>query len=146
MYKHILVATDCSPLAERGVRSAIELAAFHRATLTGLLVVPDYTTHEFAESVLVTGQRPEALRQQLAEAGRARLDRSLEAVPGSQSIERVVAVGDSPAQEIVDCAERRSCDLIVMTSHGRAALSSALLGSQTIRVLALSEIPVLVAR
>lgn len=146
MYRHILVATDCSPLAERGVRTAVELAAFHGATLTALLVVPDYTTHEFAESVFVGGTRPESLRKQLAQAGRLRLDRSLEAIGSDKPIERLVAVSDSPAQEIVDHAQRGKCDLIVMTSHGRTALTSAFLGSQTVRVLALSQTPVLVVR
>jgi nucleotide-binding universal stress UspA family protein len=38
------------------------------------------------------------------------------------------------------------CDLIVMASHGRRGVSALLLGSETVKVLTHSTIPVLVYR
>jgi nucleotide-binding universal stress UspA family protein len=146
---HVQAHPRCHRLLAPGrprVRAAVELAAFHGAALTALLVVPDYTTHEFAESVLISGTRPEALRKQLAKAGRVRLDRSLETISSDRPIERLVAVSDSPAEAIVERAKCGQCDLIVMTAHGRTALASAFLGSQTVRALALSQTPVLVVK
>lgn len=53
---------------------------------------------------------------------------------------------DHPYQAIIDTAKRRSCDLIVMASHGRRGVSAVVLGSETVKVLTQSTIPVLVFR
>src|SRR5262249_27541748 len=53
---------------------------------------------------------------------------------------------DHPYQAIVEAATNEHCDLIVMASHGRGGLSSIVLGSQTVKVLTHSTIPVLVCR
>jgi nucleotide-binding universal stress UspA family protein len=57
-----------------------------------------------------------------------------------------VVVGDHPHQEIIEHAEKNGNDLIMMASHGRRALQSLLLGSETIKVLTHCKIPVLVVR
>jgi nucleotide-binding universal stress UspA family protein len=49
-------------------------------------------------------------------------------------------------QAIIDAATARRCDLIVMASHGRRGVSAIVLGSETVKVLARSKIPVLVYR
>ena len=49
-------------------------------------------------------------------------------------------------QAIIDAADARKCDLIVMASHGRRGVSAVVLGSQTVKVLTHSKIPVLVYR
>ncbi len=51
-----------------------------------------------------------------------------------------------PYVAIIDAARRESCDLIVVAAHGRRGLADLLLGSVTAKVLAHSEIPVLVYR
>jgi nucleotide-binding universal stress UspA family protein len=58
----------------------------------------------------------------------------------------VVVVGDHPYEEIIKSAEARKCDLIMMASHGRRGLDAVLLGSETVKVLTHSRIPVLVVR
>jgi nucleotide-binding universal stress UspA family protein len=49
-------------------------------------------------------------------------------------------------QAIIDAASARGCDLIVMASHGRRGVSAVVLGSETVKVLTHSKIPVLVYR
>jgi nucleotide-binding universal stress UspA family protein len=49
-------------------------------------------------------------------------------------------------QAIIDAASARKCDLIVMASHGRRGISAVVLGSETVKVLTHSKIPVLVYR
>ena len=49
-------------------------------------------------------------------------------------------------QAIIDAAAARKCDLIVMASHGRRGVSAVVLGSETVKVLTHSKIPVLVYR
>jgi len=51
-----------------------------------------------------------------------------------------------PDDIILQAAEAEQCDLIVMASHGRRGVTSLLLGSETQKVLARSNRPVLVVR
>jgi nucleotide-binding universal stress UspA family protein len=51
-----------------------------------------------------------------------------------------------PYVAILETARKEGCDLIVMASHGRRGLTELLLGSETVKVLTHSEIPVLVYR
>ena len=54
--------------------------------------------------------------------------------------------GDIPYRRILKQAKRLNCDLLMMASHGRKGVSGALLASETAKVLAHSEIPVLIVR
>jgi nucleotide-binding universal stress UspA family protein len=47
---------------------------------------------------------------------------------------------------IIDAAAQRSCDLIVMASHGRCGVSAIVLGSETVKALTSSAVPVPVLR
>jgi nucleotide-binding universal stress UspA family protein len=49
-------------------------------------------------------------------------------------------------QSIIEAAEARRCDVIVMASHGRPGVSAVVLGSETVKVLTHSKIPVLAYR
>jgi nucleotide-binding universal stress UspA family protein len=60
--------------------------------------------------------------------------------------EPLIVVGDHPYEEIIKNAEERKCDLIMMASHGRRGLDAVLLGSETVKVLTHTKIPVLVVR
>jgi len=51
---------------------------------------------------------------------------------------------DQPYEAIIKTAKDKNCDAIVMASHGRSGISAVLLGSVTNKVLAHTDIPVLV--
>jgi nucleotide-binding universal stress UspA family protein len=53
---------------------------------------------------------------------------------------------EHPYRAIVDAASNNGCDLITMASHGRRGMSAVVLGSETVKVLTHSSIPVLVYR
>jgi hypothetical protein len=53
---------------------------------------------------------------------------------------------EHPYEGIIDTAKTAGCDLIFMASHGRRGASALLLGSETVKVLTHSKIPVLVSR
>lgn len=53
---------------------------------------------------------------------------------------------DAPYEVIVDVADKRGCDLIAMSSHGRRGIAAVVLGSETVKVLTHSKVPVLVYR
>jgi nucleotide-binding universal stress UspA family protein len=56
-----------------------------------------------------------------------------------------IGVGD-PAKIIMDYANEKTADEIVMGSHGRGALSGALLGSVAQKVVHLSSLPVVLVK
>jgi nucleotide-binding universal stress UspA family protein len=56
-----------------------------------------------------------------------------------------IGVGD-PAKIIMDYAKERKADEIVMGSHGRGALSGAVLGSVAQKVVHLSSVPVVLVK
>ena len=60
--------------------------------------------------------------------------------------ETVRVEGNQPYKSIIDTAKSKSCDLIVMASHGRGGVSAVVLGSETLKVLTHSKVPVQVYR
>ena len=62
------------------------------------------------------------------------------------SCETIQVESGQPHQAILAAAEDKGCDLIAMASHGRRGMSAILLGSETVKVLTHSKIPVLVFR
>jgi nucleotide-binding universal stress UspA family protein len=51
-----------------------------------------------------------------------------------------------PASGILQAAQERGVDLIVMSSHGRSGLARLLLGSEANEVVSKSTVPVLICR
>jgi nucleotide-binding universal stress UspA family protein len=145
MYKHILIATDGSSLSSRGVEHGVELAKALQAEVTLLTVSERFhvfsmeaeqleeTRASFKEHI-----RQEALRT-LSEAYRI-------AEAAGITATQIHLEDDQPYEAIIRTAEGRGCDLIVMASHGRGGVSALLLGSETMKVLTHSKIPVLVVR
>src|SRR5262249_30270696 len=65
--------------------------------------------------------------------------------PPGLNVEHLLAEGD-PAREINRIAGERSCDLIVMGTHGRTGLSRLLMGSIAEQVIRLAPCPALVCK
>lgn len=148
MYRHILIATDGSDLADKGVQHGLALALQLQARATVLTVSEPISTG-FDDALgwsAVATSLPD-FQKAREEAARKVLD-GVTAHAQSAGIDpQLLHVADRYAAEaIVDTAEREGCDLIVMASHGRRALGRLLLGSQTSEVLARCGVPVLVIR
>lgn len=150
MYKHILLSTDGSEVAQKGIDQGLSLAKALGAKVTIITVTEQLHTYAglaggvgwipaHDEMVEYEAGRKEAADRVLAEAKAAADRLGVEAetlhVPDAQ-----------PAEAILAAAKGRGCTLIAMSSHGRRGLDHLLLGSQTSEVLAHSPIPVLVIR
>ncbi|MFD1326699.1 universal stress protein [Mycoplana ramosa] len=148
MYRHILIATDGSDLARKGLEHGLSLARPLGAKCTVLSV-------------------SEPLRPEMASAARmggiddpvSRYDQQIDAIMKERfafiqqrasehgvAVELTHEIDSSPAEAIVRFAKLKGCDLIVMSSHGRRGLQKVLLGSQTAEVLVNTTVPVLVIR
>lgn len=149
MYKHILIATDGSELAGRGVDTGLKLAQALHATAT--LV----TVSEPWQDVVAGDPSAMALSIELRDGQRkaraAAAEQVLAAAQASAAAAGVVLATvyipeRQPADAILETAQECGADLIVMTSHGRTGLRRLLLGSQTQAVLNGGTLPVLVVR
>jgi nucleotide-binding universal stress UspA family protein len=146
MYKHILVSTDGSELARKGVDQALALARSLGAKVTLVTVterLPVYAGFDGGLTAMAyddyTASQRGAAEQVLATAREA-------AAGSGDTVETVLVENALPAEAIITTARARGCDLIVMASHGRRGIGRLVLGSVTAEVLTHSDVPVLVVR
>jgi len=145
MFKHILIPTDGSDLSRKAVLYGVQLAKSCGAKVTSITVTDPYRAATM-DAVLIPIDE-----QDYEEASRQMSERAMEQVKMAADAagikcETVREVHDQPYRAIIDAAHALGCDLIVMASHGRRGLSALLLGSETVKVLTHSTIPVLVYR
>jgi len=140
MYTHILIPTDGSELAGKGVQHGVALAKLIGAKITILTVLPPD---------MITADR------EVDEIRKASKQKHAEEVLGTVATqtqtagvacETIQVEHEHPYQAIINTADSKGCDLIVMASHGRRGISAIVLGSETVKVLTHCKIPVLVYR
>ena len=136
MYRHILIPTDGSELAERAVTHGLSLAKFVGAKVTGIIV-----EERPAAWLLAAGVAFAEFTEQLKEYYASALDSMANAAKQAG-----VPCDVQPYEAIIATATDRGCDLIVMASHGRSGLSAVVLGSVTNKVLTHTKTPVLVVQ
>ena len=137
MYDTILVPTDGSEQAERGIEQGLDLATQYGATVVCLYVVderrhgrPPALGSVEAEHEKVEDEATEMLAEIKARAEDLGLEMECECCRGL------------PWEEIIGQAERHDADLIVMGRRGMTNDRATPLGSVTERVMRLTEIPV----
>jgi nucleotide-binding universal stress UspA family protein len=141
MYKHILIPTDGSDLSEKAIEHGIALAKVLGARVTALTVLEPFHVSAFEPSMV------EQYKKHVAAAATKHLDVARNAASASHvSCEVVRVEHERPHQAIIDTATEQGCDVIVMASHGRRGLSAIVLGSETVKVLTHTTIPVIVVR
>lgn len=145
MHSHILVPTDGSELSDEAVQYGITLAKAANARVTGVTVSPPF--HAFSTDPEMIEETVETYRKRMNTVAAQRLDKVSDAAKAAGvNCEVVHAEHEHPYKAIIDIANARACDLIVMASHGRRGISAIVLGSETVKVLTHSTIPVLVHR
>ncbi|MFD1647362.1 universal stress protein [Haloarchaeobius litoreus] len=136
MYDDILFPTDGSDPSKEAFEYAVDLAATYGARLHVL-----YVADTNRDSVTtIGGEVVDAL-----ETEGERVVADVEERAREHGVEAVTEVlqGD-PSTTILDYADDRGIDCIVMATRGRSGLKGLLLGSVTDRVVRQSSMPVLV--
>jgi nucleotide-binding universal stress UspA family protein len=148
MYKHILIATDGSELAGKGVEHGLALAKPLGAKVTVLTVTEPLPVEAVEDAKRESVRDPLGGYEHQMDQYVATLMKGVKATASGLgvAIEINRETDRSPAEAIVRSARLNGCDLIVMASHGRRGINKLILGSQTSEVLALTTIPVLVVR
>jgi len=145
MYKHMLIATDGSELAHKAMAQGFALAKTLGSQVTVVTVTEPWTA-------VVPGEMGMAFPINEYEKGASDNAANIlaaakkEADAAGVAAETVHMSDQYPADGIIAVAKEKSCDLIVMASHGRRGLSRLLIGSQANQVVIHSEVPVLIVR
>jgi nucleotide-binding universal stress UspA family protein len=141
--RNLLVAVDGSPISDRVLSAARDLAATHGARTIVLYVIPSaIPTHLLAQG----DQENEGLRlsSRDLEQERVRWTRRLtKAGFDADTVTAEVAFGEA-GQETLAAADRRGADLIIVGRSGAGRIRRTLLGSVTREILHDSTRPVLV--
>ena len=138
----ILLPVDGSEVSLKAVRFAIDLIQKGLQADVVLANVQDPVS--LYEMVMAPDPRvlesvSEGAGNYLLEGGQALLNQA------GVVHECEVASGD-PGHTIIDIVERYGCDMVVMGSHGKGSLRSALLGSVSQAVLHAAKVPVTIVK
>ena len=145
MFKKILVPTDGTPLSDKVIAAAIEFARINPgSSIFGVSVIVPIPYSPFEG---LAGGNVKAHEKYMDDHANRYVELLKAAVDAAGiPCEVLVTKAPSPASEIVRVAQAYQCDCIFMASHGRKGLNRLFLGSETQKVLAQAEVPVLVYR
>jgi nucleotide-binding universal stress UspA family protein len=147
MYKHILIPTDGSEVAEKAVTAGIDFAREAGARVTLFTAVPEYEPP--SESDIMARHivsMAEHARESEKLANGVLAHAADQARAARLHFDTAYVQSNQPWQAIIDAAKRYGCDAIFMASHGRKGLAAVWHGSQTREVLTHSTLPTLVYR
>jgi nucleotide-binding universal stress UspA family protein len=164
--KKILYATDLSANAYYAFAYAVSLADLYNASITFIHVlseIPDLLD----KSIIgyISEERWEEIKSQNVEEAREAIIGKRRDHPairdalhhfsenvkdgregGGVVTDDIIVVRGNPVAEILKYSEEKSCDMIVMGTHGQGTLADAMIGSTARRVVRRSPKPVLVVR
>ncbi|CEG09819.1 Universal stress protein F [Afipia felis] len=145
MYTHILIPTDGSELAQRGVDHGLSLA---KALGSNVTIITASAPFPLPVSRISWGIKHDDIDRYAANCRTEAEDllAKIKATATKMGISATTTyVPDtSPATAILETAKQATCNLIVMASHGRRGVERLLLGSQAAEVVSNSPIPVLI--
>ena len=140
MFKKILLGVDGSEHALHAAKTAADLARNMNSEILRVVVafeaVPPYLGEPNLQSAI-------SARMKEAETILAEALKTIGEIPGEIHTE---ILEGPPAEAILDVADTRKSDLIVMGSRGLGRLAGALLGSQSQKVVRHATCPVLIVR
>ena len=145
MFRHVLVATDGSRLSETAALSAVQLAKSLSASLTAVTASTPF--HVVAiDAAMLTDTEEVYMKHCTQQAEKYLRVIKTAALSAGVNFEGIHVFHDHPYAAIIETANSKGCDVICMASHGRRGVTALVLGSETMKVLTHSKIPVVVWR
>ncbi len=148
MISKILVPTDGSETALCAVEYAVGLAKQTHASIVLVSVIDKSSlVAQAVPAETVPAHLIEPVEEYLTNAAKVYLEQARKLCKkNGVKASKVIRAG-RPVEEIIDEAEKSNADLIVIGSHGRSAIASAVLGSITFGIIHKdTKFPVLVVR
>ncbi|MBN8547946.1 MAG: universal stress protein [Deltaproteobacteria bacterium] len=144
-FKNVLVTTDFSDFSVEAFRVVLKQVSHEDGKITLLSVVSDWVVPPSMFEEIPLPERIDEYRKEILDSATERIGKLAAQHFAGRKIEtKVILSIRSAAQEICDYARAQNCDVIIMASHGKGAVASAILGSVTQKVLGHAPCPVLV--
>ena len=145
MFKHVLIPTDGSPVGTKAVKEGVDLARALNARVTILTVVRPFHVYGLgADAVAEPESEHRRHEDEEHDLEDTRLAQEAVEAAGVEAV-HVTAEDDHLSHAVIQAARSHGCDLVVMPAHDRIGLlGRSHVDSETVRLLAESELPVLV--
>ena len=141
--RRILIPLDGSALAECALISALHLA---KAFDAEMLLFRVWESSAYLQNGLAAGTAAVALDEALCAVVEEYLtEKTREARSQGVRVRWETQLGMA-AENILDVAQKRAANLVVMSTHGRSGVGRWIMGSVADRVLRASQVPVLLIR
>jgi nucleotide-binding universal stress UspA family protein len=150
MFRNILMAADGSEASIQAAREAIEIARAFNARVTVVTVTVPWVAlfaREMAvvvPDVVVPQTEYDARRATVAESILHNVAQDVRSA--GLAVKAIHRSHSQPYVAILDVAAMEHCDLIVVGCHAHAGITGSLPGSESMKLVAESKIPVLVCR
>lgn len=145
MYKNILLPLDGSPLSEKAIPYAAEMARKFEAKIHLLrcMMLPEATVvgmdvtlpQQYADFQGIEKEHIEKYLERLAQTPELK-----------GLVEHVKVPFGAPGEAILEYCDVEQCDLIVMSSHGRSGFSRFVYGSVAEKVMHHATCPILIIK
>jgi nucleotide-binding universal stress UspA family protein len=147
MFKKILVPVDGSELSARAAKTAIAIAKEQGASVLFVHATKPFL-YPYAAEYPVYDTVSEKLYNERATQFAKSVFAEVKAVAAREAVnaESLAESAEHPDEFILRTVAEKNCDLIVIATHGRGAVSRLFMGSVTMRLLPRSPVPVLVYR
>ncbi len=139
MFRNILIAYDGSEHSQRAAVLAGDLGRQQTNAELWLVCVVEPTPRELGSPFI------DQLIVERTQLGESMMAEAKHLIGEGLTVHEELLFG-TPAESIIDVAETRNCDLIVMGTRGLGALTGLLLGSQIQKVISLAKCPVLAVK
>jgi len=148
MYKNILIATDGSDVAERGVKHGLELAKSIGAKATIVTVTEMWDPRRMAADAWRQNYNAVQEYDNAAAVAAKHILDAASAIASGLGVQAEVrhVANEHPADGIIKTATSGNFDLVVIASHGRRGINRLLLGSVAMEVVSQSTVPTLIVR
>ena len=150
MFERIVVPLDGTPLARRALPYAVEIGKQFRSEMllvrvvkSAPLVLSGFDGPAAVEIIAEAAQRAD--RRNLSKASRY-LDAARRSLEAQGLKVGTYTVLGAPGEEILKLCKEKKASLVVMTTHGRAGLRRAWIGSVADEIVRSSVVPVMVIR
>lgn len=148
MISKILIPTDGSKAAQKAAMYAVDLAKQLKASVIVLSVIDKRSfTGQTVPAGKTSRHVTEPIEDYLREAAQGYAGEVETLCAKNEVQSKTVITAGHPVEGILKEAARAKVDLIIMGSHGKSALTAAVLGSVTYGVIHKdTKIPVLIVR
>jgi nucleotide-binding universal stress UspA family protein len=145
MFKHVLIPTDGSRVGIKAVKEGVELARALGAKVTVLTVLRPFPVYGLGLDAATESSMEHWRHEEEAhETEDTELTKEA-AASSSVQVAHITAEDVHLSDAVISAAQTRGCDLVVMPAHDRPGLlGGSHVDNETVRLLARSELPVLV--